>query len=119
MHRVILGIFAAWISATFAATAMLWVKSGTAAFQLQPAFAVILAAWLICVGLIALLMRRREGAMVGWMYAAASISALLSAVVFFVLFAYPFMVCIPIGMLAAAMLFHAVIRASRRSVPAE
>lgn len=98
---------------TCAATVLLWSRSGIVAFNLLPVFATVLAVWLLCVGAVAVLRRRRGTAVVGWMYSTAVLSALVAALVFFVLFAYPFMVCIPVGMLASAPVFQVVMRGSR------
>ena len=113
MQRVIFGIVAAWVVGTCAATVLLWSRSGIVAFNLLPVFAVVLAVWLLCVGAVAVHRRRRGAALVGWMYFTAVISALVAALVFFVLFAHPFMVCIPVGMFASAPVFQVVMRGSR------
>jgi hypothetical protein len=54
--------------------------------------------------------------MLVWMYGASFASAFLAAMFFFVLFIYPLMVCIPVGMLVAAVAFHVVLRQSATEV---
>ena len=111
MLRLSTAIIAAWIASTSAATAALWAKSGIVALELLPVFAVLLGLWLLCTGAIAAVAHRRKLFMVGWMYGASVASAFFAVVLFFVLFAYPLMVCVPLGMLVAAPTFHAVIHA--------
>jgi len=86
-------------------------KSGAVALELLPVFAVLLGFWLLCTGVIAAFAHRRKRLMVGWMYGASVVSAFFAVVLFFVLFAYPLMVCVPLGMLVAAPTFHVVIHA--------
>jgi hypothetical protein len=113
VQRFTAATLAAWLAGTSAATAALWAKSGPAAFGLLPVLAVLLGIWLLCAGAMALLLRRRRSVTVEWMYAATVVSACLSAVLFFVLFAYPLMVGVPLGMLVAAGTFHVVVHALR------
>ena len=115
MRRLAAAIIAAWIVGAGAATGALGAKSGIVALELLPAFALVLGLWLLCVGAMAALLRRREQLMLIWMYGASVASAFFFAALFFVLFAYPFMVCVPVGMLVAAPTFHTVIYRWRTS----
>jgi hypothetical protein len=111
--RVVLASFAAWLVGSAAATAMLWSRSGVIALKLLPAFAVILGLWLLVASPLALAASRRGRLSAIWIYVMAIVSAGLSAIFFFVVFAYPFMVCVPVGMLAAAVALHVLFEAIR------
>lgn len=114
IRRVCAALFKAWLAGSAAATALLIAKSELGALKMLPTFAVLLGAWLIVVGSITLLARNRQLFMLIWVYGASLTSALLSALLFFVLFVYPLMVCIPVGMLVSAFAFHVVVRQSTR-----
>ncbi len=72
--------------------------------------------WLLLAWPLAWRARRRGRFSAGWIYRVAVASAFVAVVTFFVLFAYPFMVCVPVGMLSAAAIVHLLLRPAATSV---
>jgi hypothetical protein len=108
--RVRVALLKAWLAGSLAPTALLVAKSGLAASKMLLVFAPLLGIWLVPTGAVALLLRNRPRLMLAWMYGASVAGAFVAAILFFVLFVYPLMVCIPVGMLVAAVAFHVVVR---------
>lgn len=117
--RFWIGFLAAWLAASLVGTMIVALYVGPSAAEAAlKMFLIYTGLWLLLALPFALLRARRQRLTPRSVYVYAVISSVFAVVVFFALFIYFLMYCLPVAFLVGAMTFHFVaLRDSKNSPP--
>jgi len=117
--RLWIGFLAAWLAASLVGTMIVALYVGpSAAGAALGMFLIYTGLWLLLALPFALLRAHRQRLTPRSVYLYAVISSVFAVVIFFALFFYFLMYCLPVAFMVAAMTFHFVaLRDSKRAPP--